>query len=83
MKQTPKYRSEILQNLSVHAASARSGMGLSLPAAARLLKTDQGTIEDIEWGKDVPLSIESIINLARGLGLTDLGTPRGKPAGSF
>lgn len=83
MEQAKGRRQALLQNLAHHAGPARARLCLDLVNAARLLATDPSVIAGIEQGADNDLSFESVISLARGLGLTDLGLPRPKPSGSI
>lgn len=83
MEQAIGRRQALLQNLARHAGPARARLCLDLVNAARLLGTDPNVIASIERGADSDLSIEAVMKLARGLGLTDLGLPRPQPSGSI
>lgn len=83
MEQMADNRLRLFENLSIHAGLARTRMGLALSDAARLFEVEVSIIEGIERGEDRDFSIEVLLRLARHLGLTQVGLPRGKPIGSL
>jgi hypothetical protein len=83
MEEITKRRQHLLENLARHAKAARVRLCLDFVGAARLLRTDPSILAGIEQGVDSDMSIEAVIDLARGLGLTDQGLPRPKPSGSL
>lgn len=82
MDEIEDQRHVVLGNLAAHAGTARTRMGLSVFDAARLVQLTPETVKAVEEGSACTSPLAVLTHLALFLGLTELGLPRQRPAGS-